>query len=148
MQLSYAPTIKKTIPPFHALVGSDVTSFLLGHSKKTSWTFFKGDTTKEGPRMRNSLSADCAMSKTWMQLSTTKPSRIHGVNDEEGKPVPILISFPHAPKSYIYLMSCGCTTGCRNLRCKCMNSDLIYHARPNTNVAVVFAVISDPRRYN
>ena len=40
-QMPYGPTVLETLPAFHALTGSDVTSFLSGHSKKTAWKVFE-----------------------------------------------------------------------------------------------------------
>ena len=42
-QMPYGPTVLETLPAFHSLTGSDVTSFLSGHSKKTAWKVFEQD---------------------------------------------------------------------------------------------------------
>ena len=40
-QMPYGPTVLETFQAFHALTGSDVTSFLSGQSKKTAWKVFE-----------------------------------------------------------------------------------------------------------
>ena len=39
--MPYGPTVLETLQTFHALTGSDVTSFRSGHSKKTAWKVFE-----------------------------------------------------------------------------------------------------------
>lgn len=40
-QLPFGSTVLEILPSFHALIGSDSTSFMLGHGKKTAWKVLK-----------------------------------------------------------------------------------------------------------
>lgn len=65
----------------------------------------------------------------WRQAHINYPDlptpQSSGWKDEEGKIVPILMSLPPVPESCISLISCGCTTECKTLRCKCRKARMV-----------------------
>lgn len=65
----------------------------------------------------------------WRQAHCTHPNlpepTTHGWKLMDGQLVPILMSLPAVPESCLEVVSCSCTTGCQNLRCKCRKSKLM-----------------------
>ena len=51
-QMPYGPTVLETLPALHALTGSDVTSFLSGHSKKQHGRSLNSTMSSERPGRR------------------------------------------------------------------------------------------------
>ncbi len=82
-QMSYSVQIRETIPAFHALTGSDTTSYIAGCSKKSAWKTFqthhqllenlgKGELTEE--TLKNAELFVCKLYNL-KQVSTTDEAR-------------------------------------------------------------------------
>ncbi len=82
-QISYSVQIRETIPAFHALTGSDTTSYIAGCSKKSAWKTFqthhqllenlgKGELTEE--TLKNAELFVCKLYNL-KQVSTTDEAR-------------------------------------------------------------------------
>lgn len=178
--MPYGPTILENMLAFHALTGSDTTSYISGHSKKTSWKVFQQhhellsslgkyeldhDTANDAEsffcRLYNIPNVDSVdkvrailftkshtpeslppthdallfhirrchyQAAIWRQAHINFPvlpsPDTMGWRQEEGALRPVLMSLAAVPESCLELISCGCTKGCKTLRCKCRKSQL------------------------
>ena len=175
---------------FHALTGSDTTSFLAGHSKKTALKVFhthghlleelgseplssatltdaekflcqvygvSEDTTdlarvvlfKRGlkPELlpptsdaaRLHIMRTHLQTAVWLQANKTSPripkAADMGWKQVNGKMVPTLLSMPAIPDKCIQLVTCGCSSGCANFRCRCRKQDFVVLERASVDLA-------------
>ena len=174
-QLSSVSALLESIPAFHALTGSDTTSFVSGHSKKSARKVFKkhsellrnlGEGELSEPTVRDAERFFCRLynlqnvdtvdkARPLLFVRSYTPEKLPPTRDalychikrshyqaavwrqahvkipelpapesmgwavQDGGLVPVLMTLPAVPKSCIELVSCGCATRCRTMRCKC-----------------------------
>ena len=173
--LPLGASVLENLPAFHSLTGSDETSYISGHTKKSAWKIFevnsdllldlgKGELTGDIVRdaetficrvydVQNVNSVDKARSllfarshspeslpptsdallfhikrshyqaSVWRQAHVNFPNlpspETMGWKLDGQKLKPVLMSLPPVPESCLAIISCGCKSGCLNLRCKC-----------------------------
>ena len=117
------------LPAFHALTGSDFTSFIANHTKTTMFnTFLEHHSLLTGLGAKKNLSPQlfasverflCHIYKVHIAKFKELDPLMLGWKMEDEKFVPVLKTQDAISDECFSLIHCQCKTGCINFRCKC-----------------------------